>query len=304
MRKIFVWALAFAVLSSVVAIAGDEKTADTSGVPKIIRVSIADVKPGKMETYTSTIRQIRSSADTNKAVTRWVAASPIVGNTNEVSFVSFFDNYAAIEEHQSGLEKAVWLARTANADHDRNTADSSKGMRRTIAELRPSYSYRLERLDLANARRWKVTVMQFRPGFAGDYLDALKEGVEAHKRANIDEHWATYQVTAGAPDDTYYLVESLNSFAELDRDLGEAHKDAISTSLRQRIMAAIRNGVVHMETQIYSVNPELSRPPEQFIAANPALWTIKEQPVLAKTKKQQKSGLQAASIQEETKSPK
>jgi hypothetical protein len=177
-------------------------------------------------------------------------------------------------------------------------------MRRTIAELRPSYSYRLERLDLANARRWKVTVMQFRPGFAGDYLDALKEGVEAHKRANIDEHWATYQVTAGAPDDTYYLVESLNSFAELDRDLGEAHKDAISTSLRQRIMAAIRNGVVHMETQIYSVNPELSRPPEQFIAANPALWTIKEQPVLAKTKKQQKSGLQAASIQEETKSPK
>jgi hypothetical protein len=84
MRKIFVWALAFAVLSSVVAIAGDEKTADTSGVPKIIRVSIADVKPGKMETYTSTIRQIRSSADTNKAVTRWVAASPIVGNTNEV----------------------------------------------------------------------------------------------------------------------------------------------------------------------------------------------------------------------------
>ena len=195
MRRTLALMLALVLLGSVVAVAGDEASAP-SNVPKIIRLDRDSLKEGKGEVFTGLVRQVRqASANSNF---RWVAGTPMTGSRPEVVFLEFYNSYAEVEQGDKAFHKSL-EALFRNADFSRDAGDSITGSRGIIARLRADLSYRPEKLDIANATRWDISMLRFKPGAVRDYAELMKERIDLHKRANIDEHWVVYEVEYGTP---------------------------------------------------------------------------------------------------------
>ncbi|MGH9555067.1 MAG: hypothetical protein ACRD2Y_04510, partial [Terriglobales bacterium] len=96
--------LAFALVASLFAVAGD---ASTANVPKLIRITHHEIKPGKMNAYDNLVRQVRQAAAAGNANYNWIATRPITGNSNQTVFVNFADNYAQIEQSMATFYKAA-----------------------------------------------------------------------------------------------------------------------------------------------------------------------------------------------------
>jgi hypothetical protein len=300
MTKKFALILAFALVASLFAVAGD---ASTSNVPKLIRIGHYEIKPGKTTAFDDLVRQVRQAATTGNANYNWIATRPITGNTNETVFINFADSYAQVEQSMGSFSKAT-EATFKSADFTRTVADSQASVNGVVASLREDLSYRPEKLDIANARTWEVSIVRLKPGTEMDFADMEKESIELHKRNNIDEHWVTYQVQYGTQAPAFIFIKGLRSLADLDKDLKDAHKAVFTSSIRRRFADTAKDSILFERSTLYNVRPEISRPSEALVAANPDFWTVKEpEPTVAAKGKKAKttSGVQPAAMKSEEK---
>lgn len=297
MRKTLALILALVLLGSVVAVAGD--TPSASNVPKIIRIDRDSLKVGKEGVFSGLVHQVRQATRNSSANVHWVAGTPMTGSGPEVVFLEFYNSYADVEQGDQAFHKtAESLFR--NSDFNRDASDSISGSRGVIAHYREDLSYRPEKLDIANATRWEIETIRFKPGALRDYAELEREAIEFHKRANIDEHWVTYEVEYGLLGPAIIFITDMRSLADLDVDLKEAHKAAIPESFRRRMAEFKRESVIFEEASLIAVTPELSHPSESIVAANPSFWTIKEPETVAK-KGKGKAPVQPAVMKEEEK---
>lgn len=298
MTRKFALVLAFALVASLCAVAGD---ASTANVPKLIRLGHYEIKPGKMNAHDDLVRQVRQAATAGGANYNWIATKPITGNTNETVFVNFYDNYAQLEETSAKFYKAAGST-FQNAEFTRAVADSQASVNGIVASLREDLSYRPEKLDIANAHTWEVSLVRLKPGTEMDFADMEKESIELHKRNNIEEHWVTYQVEYGTQAPAFIFITSLRTLGDLDKDLKDAHKTAFTPSIRRRFSETAKESVIYEKSTLLNVRPEISRPAESLVAANPEFWTVKEEPTAVATKgKKAKttSGVQPAAMKSE-----
>ena len=291
MKKHFALLLAFLLVSSLVALAGD-----ATGAPKLIRITRYDVAPGKMSAMDEVARQVRASLTTASADYHWIAAKPITGNSNQAVFLNFYNDYASLERGMGTIGKAL-QASMQNAEFTRNVTESQQSTRSTIARLREDLSYNLDKFDIANARSWEVSFVEVRPGHGMDFSELERESVDLHKRGNIDETWAAYEVEYGPSNGIIYLTP-LRSLADLDRDLKAAHEAVFTPAVRRRFSGVFRDAVDHEKSEILAVRPEISRPTEAIVAANPDFWTVKEEaPAVASMTKGKKAGKMQPAVQ-------
>jgi hypothetical protein len=299
MTKKIALLLAFALLTSLFAVAG-EPTA--SNVPKLIRIGHYEIKPGKMNAHDDLVKQVRQAATAGNAQYNWIATRPITGNTNETVFVNFFDNYAQVEESTSSFYKSA-AATFQNADFTRAVSDTQASINGVVASLREDLSYRPEKLDIANARTWEISFIRLKPGSEMDFADMERESIELHKRNNIDEHWVAYQVEYGTQAPAFIFITALRNLGDLDKDLKEAHKSAFTPTIRRRFSDTAKDAILYEKSTLLSVRPEISKPADTLVAANPDFWTVKEEPtaVASKGKKSKATGVQPASMKSEEK---
>ncbi|MGH9509075.1 MAG: hypothetical protein ACRD2M_03995, partial [Terriglobales bacterium] len=211
--------------------------------------------------------------------------------------------YAQIEQTTASFYKAA-DATFKSAEFNTTVADSQAGAEGIVASLREDLSYRPEKLDIANARTWEVSILRLKPGTEMDFADMERESIELHKRGNIDEHWVTYQVEYGTQAPAFIFIKALRSLADLDRDLKDAHKAVFTPAIRRRFSETAKSSIVSEKSTLLNVRPEISRPAESLVAANPEFWTVKEEPtaVAAKGKKAKTtSGVQPAAMKSEEK---
>lgn len=291
--------LVFALVASLFAVAGD---ASTANVPKLLRISHHEIKPGKMGAYDNLVRQVRQAATAGNANYNWIAARPITGNGNQTVFLNFADSYAQIEQSTTSFYKSA-DATFRSAEFNTTVADSLEGSEGIVASLREDLSYRPEKLDIAHARTWEVSLVRLKPGTEMDFAEMERESIELHKRNNIDEHWVTYQVEYGTQGPAFIFVKALRSLADLDADLKEAHKAAFTPAIRRRFSETARGSITFEKSTLLNVRPEISKPADTLVAANPEFWTVKEEPtaVATKGKKSKAASVQPASMKTEEK---
>ncbi len=292
--------LVFALVASLFAVAGEPSTAN---VPKLLRITHHEVKPGKMATYDNLVRQVRQAATAGNANYNWIAARPITGNGNQTVFLNFADSYAQIEQTTTSFYKAA-DATFKSVEFNTAVADSQASAEGIVASLREDLSYRPEKLDIAHARTWEVSIVRLKPGTEMDFAEMEKESIELHKRGNIDEHWVAYEVKYGTQAPAFIFVTALRSLADLDADRKEAHKAVFTPAIRRRFSETARTSITYEKSTLLNVRPEISRPSETLVAANPEFWTVKEEPVTVAGKgKKAKSttGVQPAAMKTEEK---
>ncbi len=296
MKRSFVIGLVLVALISAVAVA-QEKARPATGVAKIIQITREDIKIGRAHDHQNLVGAVRRANVSAKSDYHWIAATTASGNANENIFFAGFDSFAELEKSNQQFEAAF---RTASADADvtRDNIETHLNKRGIIAKLREDLSYNADKIRVSDATTWTMKTIRVKPGTAGDYSDMMKQVVELHKKANIAEQWAVYQVAFGANTPTFYVFTPYKSVADLDDTSLEAiHKETFTPTVSKQLMALTKDAILTEEATLLRISPEISNPEASFVAANPSFWTVKEPdaPQVAKAKPR-KSAVEPASL--------
>ncbi len=292
MRKAFAVTLLVVFLPGLVALAQE-----TAKQPKYIWSQSVTIAEGKSMSYPGLLSEFRRAADTIKADTHWLAASNLTGDMRQVVYLSAYNNYAGIETDLASFEKIAAEAVKANPNFAAESGASERAPMGTIAKYREDLSYQPDKVPGPQTKYWEVTTIMLKPGHMTDFAELVKDEIGLLKTAGMDENFLVYQVMAGLPStgSAFYIVKPMKSLAEMDAGDSEKAKAVFTPIIRRQFESQVAKMVSHIESNLLMVRPDLSRPPQTFLAANPDFWTVKEPaaPVTAKARKTKKAATEA-----------
>jgi hypothetical protein len=284
MSKLVALVLAVVCLCTTSASPQEKKTADQPN--KYVWYEIAKVNSGKYQLYTKIVSQIRDAVNTTAPDTYWIAGSPITGDSDRITFVTFHDNMASIEKMMTAFDKAEQAANLKNASLSAQSAEAEGSSHSVLAEYSKELSYRPDMVPMANTTWWASSLFNLKPGCEYEFNDAVKQVADLHKRVADNEHWIAYEIRAGYPEPSILFVTPMRSLADQDQEPPAAAKELFESPLvRQMFQKVGKECIEHIESTYSRVEPSLSRPPQTLVATNPDFWTIKEETPAAATKK-------------------
>lgn len=151
-----------------------------------------------------------------------------------------------------------------------------------IARYRPGLSYQ-PAVKLPNMRYMTVNLMRVKAGRVPEFTDGWQMIVDAHKKANMNEHWAVYQVESGMPDTTFLFLYARKSLAEIDAS-GPIHsaagyRDAVGESGRSRMNEVNQNCIEMTQTMHFRLRPGMSALSKEWVETD-AYWAPPAAPVV------------------------
>jgi hypothetical protein len=150
------------------------------------------------------------------------------------------------------------------------------GLRTSIAFHRNWWSTRAEEAmqALRRARYVQVTVIRI-PVQAESELNELLRGRRASLDSiNLDRPELVYQTLAGEYSGTFFILSPLSSLAALDEGVSRSAAAYLRStgSPSQRSGAANLKSDISYETQIFRIDPAMSRVTSEFAELDPAFW--------------------------------
>lgn len=269
-RRILV-CFAFTLLTATVATAQQA----ASGY---LDVYVARVKPDKRQAFDAVSKKLAAANRQHKGDT-WVAYEIAYGEANTVYFVSVRDNYAGIDQGTKAFMSA--LTASFGATMGKLLAESDSyliGSRSEIRARRPDLSSNFTDLATLNSavgksRLLRIVTIRTRPGRSVDFEAELVKIKAANERQASGRVTTVSQSSVGQPLGIYYLTNFGDSFAGLvpaktlpellgDRGYHDFLKNSADTTTNAEIL-------------IGRWLPELSNPPADIAAADPAFWNPK-----------------------------
>jgi hypothetical protein len=292
--------LAMGCLCTTVAFAQDEKGTDQPA--KYVWYSVDKFNSGKFEVYAKLVSQLRDAANTTAPDLYWIAGSPITGESDHVTIVTFHDNMASVEKMWTAFDKVYHAANVKYASLNAESAESSGGSHFVLAQYDKDISYRPDMVPLANTTWWGTTLLSLNPGCQSQLQDVAKQVIEMHKKAGDKDHWIAYDIRAGYPEPTVLFVQPMRSLADEDEEPPATTKELFeSPPVRQMFSHFDKECVRHIESEYTRVEPQLSRPTQALLAQNPEFWTVKEEvPNTGKNAKPKKGVVRPAVMKEES----
>jgi hypothetical protein len=270
-----------------------------SGPPKVLALTREDIKPGKMAPHEKVAASFVSALSRTPSTSYRIGLAPLSGDENVVLYLEGFESFADVEARRKQFDQITATNAAFKADMaqvDTQGADMHASQRTAYYMLRPDLSYHPRAMkDVPHARYISINTTRLKPGRGPDYADYLKALNAARDKANIDVHTAVYQVVTGAPTGTFISISAIESLKQWDDDSAkmDANQKAITAALggddvmkqRRQLIADI---VADGSGTLYAINPALSRPTEQAVAADPEFWKPRArvsavQPATAKT---------------------
>ncbi len=134
---------------------------------------------------------------------------------------------------------------------------------------------------LGQARWIRVITNVTRPGKALVYEAEVRKNKEAQQRVNPGVPFLVSQVAAGGSQGTYRSTNLLKSLGDLDtvKPISQVRGDSYAG-----YMKTIEESVESTDIMIGRYVPELSNPPDDVVAIDPAFWRPKPAPAVTKAK--------------------
>ena len=173
MAKLLAIGLAVACACSILASAQESQSPDQPS--KYVWYGTEKINSGKFSVYTKVVSQFREAVNSAAPDIHWIAGSPITGESDRVTYVTFHDNLASVEKMMKGFDKVDELT-MKNASMATQEAESTAGSNWVLAEYNKEMSYRPEMVPISHTTWWSTTIFSLRPG-CGDDLKALAKQV-------------------------------------------------------------------------------------------------------------------------------
>ncbi len=110
------------------------------------------IAEGKAATYPALAAQARRAAEATKAEMYWIAASNLTGDMRQITYFSFFDNFASIEKGLVAISAMGAEAMRNNPGFAVESGQHVLAPRSTIAVYREDLSYLPEKVPAAEAK--------------------------------------------------------------------------------------------------------------------------------------------------------
>jgi hypothetical protein len=275
--------LAFLPLAAATVAAQD----GASGPSKVLALTREDIKPGKMAPHEKVAANFVSAVSRTPSTSYRLGLVPLSGDENVVLYLEGYNSFADVEARRTQFDQitATNAAFKAELDQmDKQGGEMHAAQRTAFYTLRPDLSYHPRALKDIHARFVSINTTRIKPGRGPDYVDYIKNLNAAREKANSDVHTAVYQAVTGAPNGTFVSITAIESLKQWDDDFAkaDANQKAINAALggddvmKQRRML-ISEIVADGFGTLYAINPAISRPTEQAVAADPEFWKARTQ---------------------------
>jgi hypothetical protein len=267
--------VAFLCLASVPAVAAAQEAAPSKSPPKVLQIFVESVKPGKSAAHEKVEIGWPAAFRKAKWPTHYLAVTSMSG-PGEAWYITGHESYAAIETDNRNVEQTPALSKELErlSQVDGELLSGTRGL---LATYRPDLSYRPD-IDIAQMRYFALTIITLKPGYDSAFADVRKVVNAGHDKANMDEHWAMYQVTSGMAGNTYLLFIPMKSLQEADvaqESHGKPYQDALGEAGRQQLRDFTRNSVATSETKLFAFSSKMSYPSAEWVARDPKFWAPK-----------------------------
>lgn len=227
---------------------------------KIVR---EDIKSGKAAAHEKSemafVRAFSKSKYPN-----YVAWEAMTG-PSQAWFLERYDSYAAIEA-ASNISNSEPMNSTLG-QLDEVDGALRTGERNMIARYQKDLSYTPVSANLAKVRYIRVATQRIRPGHAAEFAEMRKMLNDAFEKSGSKQRRAVYSVAYGVPAGTYIILAGMESLKALD-EVG-------TLSLGERYTKLSQDTIISNEATLFVVNPKMSYPPKEYIAADPDFWAPK-----------------------------
>lgn len=248
--------------------------------PKVLLIVREEIKPGMMTAHNRHSAEFASIFSGLQTPNYRIAMVPVAGNENEVIYITPLQSFAEYEGINQAtdkkLEGAVGMT-AAKLDRLNQEAPTLHAAMRDILTLyRPELSFN-PGVTMAQMRYFSITTTRVRPGFDAAYAEYVQKVINvARQKAKVDHfHVAVFQAVSGAPGGTYMIFRPMKSLAELDDQIGQKVRAAMSDDQRKDADKAVREAVMSSEVSTYAFAPRMSYVPKDFSSDDPAFWTPK-----------------------------
>ena len=242
--------------------------------PQLLTIIREQVKPGRGAEHQRIEAGWPAAFAKAKSPVYYLAMTSLTGANEAWFVVPFASNAAAADEmklESSDTTLAAELGRLGRADAEVIT-DS-----RTIqAVARPELSHG-NFPDLAKMRFWQITIFRVRPGDDADFVAAAKAYGAATDRSASGANYRIYQVTAGMPEPTYLIFESVGAYADFDALTagGQKTMQSFTPDEQTAMQKFTTDAMINSESNRFVLNPTMSYVSAETRATDVAFWTPK-----------------------------
>jgi hypothetical protein len=246
--------------------------AQSSEPPHLLRIFREDIKSGKSSAHEK-VESAYARAFAKSGYPSYIALDGATG-TSQAWFLESHDSYEA-------MEKAIHLAETEPLKTTLSQLDAQDGELRTgergmIATYQKDMSYLPVPSILPKGRFVTINMVRVRPGHAADFADMRKLVNAAFEKSGSKQRRVVYSVNSGAPAGTYLILSVMESLKAMDaQSSGMSMPEAFGADNLARYNKLQSEIVISSENTMFSVNPKMSNPAKEFIAADPDFWAPK-----------------------------
>ncbi len=241
--------------------------------PKVLVGYVGHVAPGKGIAARKAAAAIRELFAGAKWPTHWLTLESVTGPEQVSEWVGY-KSFAAWENDETSIQRdprlAAGLERVGN-EWTAQMKDSATYVLKCVPEL----SYQ-PIVPVKGIHYFSVDVVHVRLGKQHHFAEAEKMSVAAHGKANINEHWAAYEVVAGAPEGLYVFFSPEASLADWDQaeeNHGKAYRDAFGGEENwKKFIGLLEGSVKSVEMNMSVIDPAASYVPEDWVKADPEFW--------------------------------
>jgi hypothetical protein len=197
-----------------------------------------------------------------------------VSGKSRALFLTGYDSFAAWEQDTLATQKnkalSAALDRAWAADGEMLTeTDSGAFAFREEYSLRPA-------VDIPHMRYFEISHYEIRQGHEKEWEEIVKLVMAAYEKIP-DAHWATYEAVYGQPDTTYIIFNPMKSAAEIDKNFatGKDFEAAMGKDGMKKLAELSAAAIASSQTNLFSFNPRMSYPRDEWVKADPDFWKPK-----------------------------
>jgi hypothetical protein len=194
---------------------------------------------------------------------------------SEAWFMTGYESFGAWQKDRENLDRNEAL-RNEDGRLVQGDAEFLSASRSIVAAYREDLSYTLP-VQLPRMRYFRVVTFRVRPGHDSDFMEATKVVRAGYEKANIETGFETYQIVSGMPTPTYLVLVPMRSLDEIDASMMKARKvqEAEGEDNQKKMAKLAADGYLSIESNLYVLDPQISYPSKDFIAADPEFWNPK-----------------------------
>ncbi len=274
MRKISPLFLGLPLAVACISVTAAQDQPSTMTPPKYLQITVEYTKPGKggMAHDKTESAFVQAMTKAKFPINYW-AYNSMSGKPRAI-YISGFNSFAELGKANKIFDNPA----AAAALEPLNVADGEllEDSKQLIFSYDDDLSLR-PGVDLLHHRFLEADIIHVRSGHGKEFHELAKMWADLYGKAGTSAHWDAFHAEYGEDSGYYVFLTADKSLDDIDASAADDEKlgKTLTDDQKKKLRELRADSIDEDRTEIYSVNPAQSYPPESFFKADPSYWKAK-----------------------------